>query len=148
MAISLESIRNKILTSIRGRRLGFDESDFLAGPKDMRKAVSAATSDTTGTTLVNYGFHTVSTTTDDGWSLQDPVPGVAVRIATATTSTGLHAITPAAATIVSTNGTAGSSITLVGAGSFIELMGISTAQWIVSSIRQTTTGNAYATVSS
>lgn len=148
MAISRESIRNKILTSIRGRRLGLDENDFLAGPSDLRKAVTNATSATTGTAIPNYGFHTVASTTDDGWRLTDPIPGVAVKIATSTTSTGLHAITPVAATIISSNGTAGSSITLVGAGAHIELMGISTAQWLVSSIRQTTTGNTYASVSS
>lgn len=152
MAISLEQVRDKILTSIYGRRLGLDKDDYLCGFKSQRVAVSNATSDTTGTALAPYGVHTVTTTTDDGWRLTDPpAPGVVVRIATGSSSTGLHAVTPVAATIISSNGVAGSSMTLAGAGAYIELTSITTAQWIVTSIMRTTTGvttTPYVTVSS
>lgn len=147
MAFSLEQIRNQIFTSIHGRRLGLDKDGFLAGPKDIRSPVTNATSDTTGTVLLNHGMHTVATTTNDVWTLQDPVPGVQVRIATSTTSTGNHAIVPAAATIISSNGTAGSSITMTRHGAFIELTGISTSQWIVTSMARSTDA-ALAVVSS
>lgn len=132
MAFSLDNIRSKILTSIHGRRLGMDVNEFLCGQKDIRKVVTNATSDTTGTNIPNHGFHTVATTTDDVWTLTDPIPGVSVVIATATTSTGDHAIVPAAATILSTNGTAGSSIIMNGIGAEITLRGLSTAVWMAS----------------
>lgn len=148
MALSIEGLRDKILTSIRGRRLGLDKDDFLVGVKGTRVPVTNATSDTTATALLNHGFQTVVSTTNDTWTLTDPVPGMTTRIAVGSSSTGLHSIVPAAATIISSNGSAGSSIILSGPGAFIELMGASTGQWIVSSIRGTTTGNCYAAVSS
>lgn len=148
MAFSLQDLRNKILTSIRGHRLGFDKDDFLVGVKGTRVPVTNATSDTTATALLNHGFQTVVTTTDDGWTLSAPVPGMKTKIVTGSSSTGLHAIVPTNATIISSNGSVGSSITLVGPGAFIELIGVTTAQWIVGSIRGTTTGNCYASVSS
>jgi hypothetical protein len=131
MAISLAQIRNLILTSVRGRRLGLDASEFLAGPKDIRKAVTAGTSDTTGTELPNYGLVTVATTTDDGWTLAPPMPGVPVTIATASTSTGTHKITPTGALVQTTAGLAGSTIALVSQGASITLMGLTTAIWTV-----------------
>ncbi len=148
MAFSLEKIRSKILTSIHGRRLGIDPDGFLAGPKPLRKQVTNATSDTTGTNLANHGVHTVVTTTNDVWTLADPVEGVSVKIGTVSTSTGTHAIVPAAATIVSTNGVAGSSISMQGVGAYIEMVGISTAQWLVTSRGGSTTAGATAIVSS
>jgi len=150
MAFSLENIRSKILTSIHGRRLGIDPDGFLAGPKPLRQQVTDATvaSAAAGTNLANHGVHTVVTSTNTEWTLTDPIPGVAVRIGTNSTSTGNHAIVPAAATITSTNGVAGSSITLQGIGASIELMGISTAQWLVTSRGGSTTAGATAIVSS
>jgi len=149
MAISLQGLRDKgFLPSIRGRLLGFDKDEFLVGAKGLRVPVTNATSDTTGTALLNHGVQTVVTTTNDTWTLTDPVPGCLTHIAVGSSSTGLHSIVPAAATIISSNGSAGSSMILAGPGAFIVLMGVTTAQWIVSSIRGTTTGNCYAAVSS
>jgi len=148
MAISLQTLRNSILTSIRGRRLGLTPDETLVGPKDLQKAVTAATSDTTGTAILNYGFHSVVTTTNDAWTLTDPLPGVAVEIATASTSTGTHAIVPAAATIISTNGVAGSSISMQGIGAHLRLVGLSTSQWLVTSRGGSTTAGATVVISS
>lgn len=148
MAFTLQQLRNVILTSIHGRRLGMDPNQFLVGQKGVRVPVANATSDTTGTALVNHGFHTVATTTNDVWTLEDPTPGCEVEIATITTSTGNHAIVPAAATIVSTNGVAGSSITMQGIGAWIKLIGISTAQWAVTSRGGSTTAGATVVVTS
>ena len=141
MALSLATIRSKILTSIHGRRLGLDSDEFLAGPKGVRQVVTNATSDTTATAIPNHGFVTVVTTTDDGWTLTDPLPGISVRIATNSTSTGTHTVTPAAATINSTNGIAGSAFQLVSQGAYIELTGVTTAVWAVTSRGSTATVN-------
>lgn len=149
MAKTLENNRDDIRTSIHGRRIGLTYDDYLAGPKDVRRVVTNATSDTTGTLLEPYGVHTVVTTTDDGWQLTDPPSaGLVVRIATNSTSTGTHAITPVAATITSTNGTAGSSISMQGVGAFLEMTSISTAQWLVTSRGGSTTAGATVVISS
>jgi len=149
MAKSLESHRSNIQTSIHGRRLGLSQDDVLLGAKGLAGAVTNATSDTTGTALAGYGFHTVSTTTNDVWTLSDPIrAGLEVKIATATTSTGNHAIVPAAATIVSTNGVAGSSIIMQGVGASVTLLSLSTAAWTLSSRTGSTTAGATVVVSS
>lgn len=131
MALTLESIKKKIRTSIHGRRLGLSHDDYLCGPKDTIRPVTNATSATTATALLPYGMHTVVTTTDDTWTLTDPPhAGLEVKIATNSTSTGTHTISPAAATITSTNGVAGSSIVMNGLGDRITLVALSTAEWM------------------
>jgi hypothetical protein len=134
MAFSIAQLANLIRTSIHGRRLGLDSNDFLVGNRGLRLPVTDATSDTTGTALPNHGMVSVITTTNDIWTLTDPVPGCQVTIFTGSSSTGTHNIVPAAATIISSNGVAGSSIAIAGAGASIRLVGISTAKWIVTTV--------------
>ncbi len=129
MAQSLADIRAKNITSIHGRRLGMDVDEFLGGQKDIKKVVTNATSDTTGTNLPNHGIASVVTTTDDSWTLTDPVPGVSVLLVTNSTSTGVHTVTCAAATINSTNGVEGAGVLLKSAGAFAMLTGLTTAKW-------------------
>lgn len=129
MAQSLEDSRAKIKTSVHGRRLGIDHDEMLIGVKAIRAVVTDATSDTTGTALPNHGLVSVVTTTDDTWTLTDPIPGVSVRLVSGTTSTGVHTVTCAAATIQSTNGIEGASVLLKGAGAHAELTGLTTAIW-------------------
>lgn len=133
MAQSLENNRSKIKTSVHGRRLGLDNDELLVGVKDVRRVVTNATSDTTGTAIPNHGFASVVTTTDDTWTLTDPIPGVPVRICTNSTSTGLHTISCAAATINSSNGIAGSAVVMNSAGSYVELVGLTTSVWQLTS---------------
>lgn len=133
MATTLANLRAKILTSIHGRRLGMDPDEFLVGQKDIRKVVTNATSDTTGTNLPNHGISTVITTTNDTWTLTDPIPGAEVTLATGSTSTGTHTITCAAATIYSTNGIEGASVVMSAAGAHAKLFGISTSAWVLTS---------------
>lgn len=131
MAFTLEQIKSKILTSIHGRRLGLANGEYLCGPKDVLRPVTNATSDTTGTAILPYGYHTVVTTTDDTWTLTDPpFAGIEVSIGTNSTSTGTHTISPAAATITSTNGVEGASIAMNGLGDRVRLVAISTAAWL------------------
>lgn len=129
MAQSLETNRSKIRTSIHGRRFGLDQDEFAVGTKGTRMVVTNATSDTTGTNLPNHGISSVVTTTDDSWTLTDPIPGVPVRLCTNSTSTGVHTITCAAATINSSNGIEGASVLLKGAGAYAEMTGLTTAIW-------------------
>jgi hypothetical protein len=145
MAFSIGQLANLIRTSIHGRRLGLDPNDFMVGNRGMRVPIQDATSATTATQLQNHGFVSVVTTTDDAWVLADPVPGCQVTLFCGSSSTGTHAITPASAVIVSSNGVAGSSISMGGAGASITLLGVSTAQWAVQNVLGASTGTTGAT---
>ena len=129
MAKSLESHRSDALTSLRGRRLGLTNDTFIVGQKDIKKVVTNGTSDTTGTNLPNHGLVSVVTTTNDTWTLTDPVEGVDVKLVTNSTSTGVHTISCAAATINSSNGITGDGVILKGAGAYVVLSGLTTALW-------------------
>lgn len=130
-AISLTGLRNAIITSLYGRRIGLDINETLVGPKHLRRAITAATSDTTGTELPNYGYNSVVSTTDDTWTLAPPYLGAEVTLMTGSSSTGIHSINLTNATAYSTQGIAGSTVVLTGAGAAISLLGISTAIWQV-----------------
>jgi len=133
MALSLDQIRALRVTSIYGRRLGLDINEMIVGPKEIRRVVTNATSATTGTALPNHGIVSVVTTTNDTWTLTDPLPGVSVKLMTGSTSTGTHTITCAAAVIYSTNGIEGASVLMSAAGAHVELTGLTTAAWAITS---------------
>lgn len=135
MAFTLGQLKDRIRTSIHGRRLGLDNSDFLVGPKGLRGQVTNATSGTTATEIPNNGIASVITTTDDTWLLEAPVPGCNVKLGTGSSSTGLHTIGLNGATCVSTNGIASSSIVMQGGGAYVELNGLSTGAWMISSVK-------------
>lgn len=141
MALLLETVRNRIRTSIHGRRIGLDGNEQLAGVKGMTRPVTDATSDTTGTALPNYGIVSVVTTTDDSWTLTAPYVGAEVSLMTGSSSTGIHTIAVAPAVIRSTNGIAGANVVLTGPGAALSLVGITTALWAVTSMSGTTVSN-------
>lgn len=138
MALSLQQVRDRIITSIYGRRLGLDEEDRLCGIKGRRETITAATSDTTGTNLPNYGIVTVATSTNDTWILDDPEVGCEVKIMTGSSSTGDHFIQTDNATIKSSFGTTQTLIDLRGGGAGMTLIGNSTSQWGVLTKSSTT----------
>lgn len=140
MAQSLDTARRLSKTSIRGRRLGLDGDEFLVGVKDVRHVVTNATSSTTATNLPNHGLVSIITTTNDGWVLADPEVGVGVKIVTGSTSTGVHTVTCANATIFSSVSTTIGIISFIGGGgSCCELMGLTTAVWSLVSRTSTAT---------
>ena len=137
MALSLTTIRNSIVTSIYGRRIGLtrlvagdDNSESLLGPAAMRVPVTDATSDTTGTNITGYGITTVDTTTDDTWLLDNPIAGVEKTIYTGpTTSTGIRTIKRKDNTFAiqtSANST-GTTIVAQAGGLTLRLIGITSA---------------------
>ena len=134
MAQSLETIRSEILTSIHGRRVGLDPNGYLAGFPDVVRPVSNATSDTTGTALAPYGFHTIVTTTDDTWILTDPPrAGLEVKLITNSSSTGTHTVTCAGANLLTTSGSSFISADFNAEGESITLVALTTALWGVTS---------------
>ena len=131
MAITLDTLRAERVTSIHGRRLGLDKDEFLVGPKGQRMAVTNATSDTTGTALPNHGVVNVVTTTNDSWTLSDPVDGCEVHIITGSSSTGIHTILANNAKFISSASSTSPSMTLTGAKGAAHLIGLTTALWKV-----------------
>lgn len=129
MAISLNTLRDRILTSIHGRRFGLDNNECMAGPRGFVRPQVAGTSDTTGTDLPNHGYVSVVTTTDDTWRLTDPYVGAEVTLMTGSSSTGVHSINLKNSVCYSTIGIAGSTVVLTGAGAAVTLVAITTAIW-------------------
>ncbi len=128
---TLAGLRDAIITSIHGRRLGVDVNDFLVGAKGPRQPITSATSDTTATEIANNGLASVVTTTNDTWVLQDPVEGCQVTLVTGSTSTGVHTVDVSPAVIYSTNGIEGDQVLLKNAGAYCQLMGLTTAAWVM-----------------
>jgi len=126
------------VTSVHGRRLALDHDDNVLA-EGVRLNVVAATSDTTGTALPNHGVVSLVTTTNDGWSLTDPNPGSEVTLMTGSTSTGTHTVTPAAATILSSVGAAGSALAMAGGGASVSLVGLSTSLWAMTALASSAT---------
>src|SRR5438105_3886995 len=87
---TLEGLRNSILTSIYGRRLGLKNGDFLVGPKDLAVGIQSLTSGSSATAITNYGVTQVDVTTGAAstassigttelgcsWTMDAPEPGV------------------------------------------------------------------------
>lgn len=137
MAFSLETIRNSILTSLRGRRLGLDKDEYLVGHKGARHAVEDIQS-TVATTTLAYGITRVLTSGSSQGPTQHnlpaPVVGVEKLICMQTTSTGSQQFlsTPNGASIIcASDGTTKSLLNFVGPGGSVRLVGLTTAVWAV-----------------
>lgn len=86
----LATLRNQIITSVYGRRLGLNVNEFLVGPKDIALATQSLTSGSTATTVLNYGITQLDVTTAAAstassigtteigcaWVMAAPEPGV------------------------------------------------------------------------
>lgn len=147
MALSLTTLRNSIVTSIFGRRLGIAKavssdanSEFLVGLNGMRVPIADATSDTTGTNITGYGITTVNTTTDDTWLLDNPIAGVIKHLVFQSTSTGIRTIYRKDNTfaIQTTGSSTGTTIAAQSGGMALVLQGVSSALYIVVSKPGTT----------
>ena len=142
MAQSLETIRNQILTSIFGRRLGLDPNDYLVGQKDIKHVVTDLTSASTATAIPAHGFvsytgTSLATTTANAGAtflLSNPVTGVSVTVfnvnaltsAGSPGSTAFTMIRPSTAfVILSSEGTTNTTVN-VAAGCAVTLTGLTT----------------------
>lgn len=133
MALSLTTIRNGILTSLFGRRIGLKSlvasdanSEGLVGFAGSQFPITDATSDTTGTNITGYGITTVDTTTNDTWLLDAPIQGVEKTLYFGSTSTGIRTVMRGAATftIRTTAESTNTTIVVQAGGQTIRLLGI------------------------
>lgn len=133
MSYSIETLRNDIVTSVYGRRLGLDSVGRLIGHEGLRIPEVDATSDTTGVNITGHGWTNVDTTTDDTWLLAAPVKGAFKYIYTGSTSTGIRTIVRADATFaIRTSGNStGTTIVAQGGGLLLKLFGLTSAIYAV-----------------
>ena len=133
MAYTVEQLRNEILTSIFGRRVGLDPNGQLLGFNDTRIPITDATSDTTATTIPGYGVTTVDTSTNDTWLLGPPVRGAMKYLYTGSTSTGIRTIMRADATFAIRSSAASTLTTIVaqGGGLWLQLFGVTSAIYAI-----------------
>jgi hypothetical protein len=137
MAQSLETLRSNNVTSIHGRRLGLQQDETLAGPKEMKLAIEDINS-TVVTTALAYGMTRVQTTGSSQGPTQHflpaPIAGVRKYIAMHTTSTGSQqflSTANGASILAASDGTTKSLLNFRGPGGSVELMGLTSAVWAV-----------------
>lgn len=133
-----------IVTSIHGRAFGLDTWGAPIANQNRTNTRVAGTSDSTGTNLANNGFVSVTSTTNDAWTLSDPFPGALVTLFIGSSSTGVHTISLNNSVAYTSEGTEGSTMTLKGPGASMTLYGLSTGAWLAIG-RFGTSASAYIT---
>lgn len=165
MTTSLATLRNNILTSIHGRRMGLDNDQFLQGPKAFRVATQFIGSSTnssassTGTEILNYGITALAVatqaastgssygTTEVGgvFALAAPAEGVEKLIYTASQHSTMLISVAFSTGVTAQQSSAGSTfggLSFNAPGQYARLIGISTSKWQVMGI---STGASLAT---
>lgn len=147
---TLTQLRNAILTSIYGRRIGLDVNEFLVGPKDHLRPIQSLTSGSSATQVTNYGLTLLDVTTGAAstassigttetgcsWQMAAPVAGVE-KILSKTSATGgstmpcVVELSTGVTAIDTTLGTTFTGINLQGVGAFVRLLGLGTTAWLV-----------------
>ncbi len=157
---SLNGLRNQIITSIFGRRLGLSQGNssdtnahYLVGPVAHREVVEgwSAAGSTIISSAYNLSAHGLSVVGCTGasattsYTLSAPVPGVKKMIFNVTTGYGVIAC--ASGSFICSTASAASTqatITFVGKGAYTELLGLTTGLWGLAenlAITTVTTGN-------
>lgn len=136
MAFTLRQLRDRVLTSIHGRRLGLDSDDFLVGPKALRlETFDLGTS--VATTLSAWGSYVVTTAFSSTMgtlqhNLPIPFAGAELKLFMRSSSTASIQFlsTPNGASILSGSaGTTANAITFRQQGAGVHLVGLSTDAW-------------------
>ena len=152
---TLTALRNSILTSIHGRRLGLNANEFITGPKDFVLATQSLTSGSTATEVTNYGITMLDATagaastassvgtTEIGcsWKMAAPEPGarkILMKVSATLGSTMPVVVNFAAAAggvtaYDSSFQTSAGGVQLTANGQSVTLIGITTAKWLVHS---------------
>lgn len=154
---SISGLRNQIVTSLFGRRVGLtpgNSSDtaihYLVGPVAFRDSVmgissagSTIVSTSVATPLPPYGVSLVGATgasATTAYLLSAPVPGVEKILYNPTTGRANVLTTDGGAYMASTASNALVSAQLTAQGSFVRLLGLTTALWGIAGVSQISTG--------
>ena len=144
-ATLLETLKNKIVSSVYGRRLGLDNSDFLVGSRDVRNPVESLTT-TAASSAINYGmtlFQASGSSQTGNYTLQLP-PGAGVQkiLRQNSTSTGVMIVNASTgalcAFLAASDGSSQAVVSLIGNGATVTLESLSTAFWAVVGVTGTT----------
>ncbi len=138
------SYANFITKSLFGRQIGLQTmstpqtggsrgpADFLVGPEDLRRGVT--TGESTAVNLAAWGISNVlgtSAASTPVYTLDPPIPGVRKGIRFASTDSALYVKTDAASAIAGTSlASTGATAIRSSGGGYVELIGISTIQWM------------------
>lgn len=138
MALLIETIKDRIVPSLFGRRFGLARSpngqtyEFLAGPVGLQNAIEDITT-TAATSATPHGHTQVLTSGSSQlglYTLQSPIPGVRKTLSLNSTSTGNQQFQLTSAVLYTSSGGSGSTMfNLKGFGAGIELMGLTTGIW-------------------
>lgn len=132
MAESLQQKRdNKKRISIHGRRLFLMDDDQLGGVTGISHVVTNASSGSTGTNLPNHGVVTLPSASTHSFNLTAPNAGCQVQLIRSAATTSTITINFVSGTVISTNGIAGTTMSMGLVGDSITLRGISTSKYIV-----------------
>ena len=133
--------RDKVLTSIFGRRLGLQQmttaqtggrltAEFLVGPESLR--VGVTTAETTSTNVAAYGVSVLPGTSAGSsavYTLEPPIPGVRKFIVGGDANGPVYLKTVNSEVIVSTVGSSFTTVKISSIGGSFELIGVTTARW-------------------
>ena len=144
---------SKILTSLFGRRLGLQrmstgesggsKNEFLVGPDDFR--VGVTTAESTATNLKPFGVSAqlgTSAGSSAVYTLEPPIPGVRKIIHGSTANGPVYVKTANGETITSSMGSTFTTIKVSTLGGAIELVGMTTAQWLALNLTSGTSSQA------
>lgn len=131
MALSLESLRNALKTTIFGRRLGLDGSDYLVGFPGMRMPIEDIQT-TSPTSASPFGLtrNLTSGSSQNGQHTLQNIPVGAVKILSlVSTSTGTQQYTmPSGVTLYNTSaGTSSAVVSLTYPGASVTIMAETTS---------------------
>lgn len=127
-ALTRESLRNQMITSMMGRRAGMDGRGYECGEEDTRLPIDNIAS-TVPTSLSPNGFSLLSCTaaSSAAHTLQNPVPGIYKQITQISSSTlGIAIQFGAGAQIVTSAGSSFNQVVFAGVGHTASLACVST----------------------
>lgn len=125
--------KDKMAVKLFGRKIGLDHNEYVVGPKGVRESLEVST-ETTGT-VAKHG-KTAITSTAGVWLLEAPQfvgHRKTIHNASAATTATLQIVrtsSDSGVTILGSTGAGGVKINLINAGAGVDLMGISTSQWL------------------
>ena len=133
MAISLDQLRNLIVTGWYGRRDGLDANDFEVGPKDLRTQVQDINT-TAATTVYNYGYTNLMCTAASSAVYTIPAPTVGIFktiVQTCTSTLGYAVQAPSGVNFVTTAGSSFNQVVFQGIGQTGDLIALTTAKYAI-----------------
>jgi hypothetical protein len=154
-ALSLETLRDNIRTSIYGRRLGLDNTSdnvagarqrggFLVGFAGARLPIQAVTT-TAASTLYPSGYIELATNPSTQ-AFAAPIPGAEVTVTQTATSTAGIQLRLTNGNFNTSTGSSANQITFWGLGASVRLAGLSTAiMAVISGLGQSTLQVSYST---